>query len=62
MMEQDAAPAGRLRKPALGRRRGSARRPLGAAREELADGGRLGRPGKTPARQSGHRKRGPAPE
>jgi len=37
-----------LAKHALGRRRGSARRPLGAARQELADGGRpqAGRPRK----------------
>jgi hypothetical protein len=34
---------------APGRRRGSARRPLRAAREELADGGRLGRPVGQPA-------------
>jgi hypothetical protein len=38
MMEQDAAPAGVPRKHALGRRRGSTRWPLRAARQELADG------------------------
>jgi hypothetical protein len=36
-MEQGAAPAGRARNPALGRSRGSAWRPLRAARQELAD-------------------------
>jgi hypothetical protein len=43
-MEPDAAPAGVLRKHALGRRRGSARRPIRAARQELADGGHPGSP------------------
>ena len=36
--------------PPPGRRRDPARRPLGAAREELADGNRLGRPGGLAAR------------
>ena len=49
-MEQEAAPAGVARSHALGRPRGSARWPLRAGCEELADGGR-DRP----------RKRGPGP-
>ena len=40
MVEQDVAPAGVPRKHALGRRRGSTRWPIRAARQELADGGR----------------------
>jgi hypothetical protein len=52
-----------LAKHALGRRRGSARRPLGAARQELADGGRpqVGRPPQSAARLPDGERRDGAP-
>ena len=61
MVEQDAAPAGVPRKHALGRRRGSTRWPLRAARQELADGGRPhvgGPPQSVPGRRKEERRDG----